>query len=143
MVLVSLNDLEDDVYPGVQEYAKCQSRAFMKGFIGFVAGGAAGLTGSIYARQKFASKFAPKHTVSVMAGGAIVLGYITASVASRKCQRNWVRTAQAEGYNSYDIVPAQKEADSTTKKPTATSEVGKDETDVPVFKKTKYGDTMG
>ncbi|XP_798416.1 transmembrane protein 141 [Strongylocentrotus purpuratus] len=149
MVLQSITDLDDDVYPGVQEYARCQSKAFLKGFIGFVAGGAAGLTASIYARQRYAARFTPSHTVSAIAGGAIVFGYLAASIASRDCQKNWVRMAQAAGYNDDVVTPhrtvteqlGEPQAQGNTSSAIA-SRGGQDEVDGSVSMKTKYGDTM-
>ena len=71
-----------------------------------------------------------------------------ASIASRECQRNWVRTAQAAGYT--DDIPGRNPegalptvAQSTPKEATLDTSKAQDETDAPVFTKTKYGDTMG
>ncbi|XP_054770560.1 transmembrane protein 141-like [Lytechinus pictus] len=149
MVLQSIRDLDDDVYPGVQDYARCQSKAFLKGFIGFIAGAAGGLTASIYARQRY-PRFTAAHTVSAIAGGAITCGYLVASIASRDCQKKWVRTAQASGYNDDNVtsprtVTAEQSIAPQPLQGNTSNAVaahgGQDKFDGPVSKN-KYGDTM-
>ncbi|TFJ99095.1 Transmembrane protein 141 [Platysternon megacephalum] len=91
MVNLGLSRVDDTVaakHPGLQEYAACQSHAFMKGIGTFITG-----VGAAFVLQKLINKKLPyplqwNVLLSVVAGS--VASYAVTRVETRKCSNLWI-----------------------------------------------------
>ncbi|XP_067165499.1 transmembrane protein 141 isoform X2 [Apteryx mantelli] len=91
MVNLGLRRVEDSVaakHPALQQYAACQSHAFMKGIGTFVAG-----TGAAFALQKLLNKKLPytlqwNLLLSVVAGS--LASYVVTRAETQKCSDFWI-----------------------------------------------------
>ncbi|XP_068888193.1 transmembrane protein 141-like [Aphelocoma coerulescens] len=91
MVNLGVRRVEDDVaakHPALQQYAACQSHAFMKGIGTFLAG-----SGAAFAVQKLAGQKLPySHQWSLLlAAAAGSLGsYVVTRAETQKCSNFWI-----------------------------------------------------
>ncbi|XP_039362450.1 transmembrane protein 141 [Mauremys reevesii] len=91
MVNLGLSRVDDTVaakHPGLQEYAVCQSHAFMKGIGTFITG-----IGAAFVLQKLINKKLPyplqwNVLLSVVAGSAA--SYAVTRVETQKCSNLWI-----------------------------------------------------
>ncbi|XP_034607884.1 transmembrane protein 141 [Trachemys scripta elegans] len=91
MVNLGLSRVDDTVaakHPGLQEYAACQSHAFMKGIGTFITG-----ISAAFVLQKLINKKLPyplqwNVLLSVVAGS--VASYAVTRVKTRKCSNLWI-----------------------------------------------------
>ncbi|XP_072422352.1 transmembrane protein 141 isoform X4 [Chiloscyllium punctatum] len=91
MVNLGLRRLEDSVaakHPALQEYAACQSHAFMKGVGTFILG-----TSGMFITQRLLSKKLPfpmqwNVLLSVVAGS--LMSYVVTRLETQKCSNLWV-----------------------------------------------------
>uniref|UniRef100_A0A8B9IAQ7 Transmembrane protein 141 n=2 Tax=Anser TaxID=8842 RepID=A0A8B9IAQ7_9AVES len=91
MVNLGLRRVEESVaakHPALQQYAACQSHAFMKGIGTFLAG-----SGAAFAVQKLVSKKLPYSLqwnllVSVAAGS--LASYMVTKAETQKCSDFWI-----------------------------------------------------
>lgn len=156
MVLQGLSDLDEHTaskYPGIGNYATCQSRAFVQGLLGMIVGGGVGAVAT-FAFQRYIPHFPARYNVFYVTGAAVLSGYIVTAQASRKCQRKLVQsqhekiaadrqnlanleTNGSDSLNKRNAIPldSQRNASSADKMLA--------ETDLPNWKPTKYGDVLG
>ncbi|KAM6183560.1 transmembrane protein 141 [Erethizon dorsatum] len=97
MVNLGLSRVDDAVaakHPGLGEYAACQSNAFVKGVLTFVAGTGGTFGLQILTRRKFPYPVQWSVLVAVVAGS--VASYGVTRVESQKCSNLWLflETAQ-------------------------------------------------
>ncbi|KAM4663008.1 transmembrane protein 141 [Discoglossus pictus] len=91
MVNVGLSRVDDEVaakHPGLSEYARCQSHAFMKGIGTFISG-----TGAAFVLQKALNTRLPyplqwSILISVVTGS--VASYVVTTTETRKCTNLWM-----------------------------------------------------
>ncbi|XP_068430526.1 transmembrane protein 141 [Clinocottus analis] len=124
MVNIGLTKVDDSLaakHPGLQSYAACQSRAFMKGTATFIFG-----VGSLFAFQKVLQKKLPyplqwNLLISIMASS--VGSYAVTRWETQKCTDLWMllETGQVPDRTPAQV-PEPKVSEGT--------------------EKTKYGDTM-
>ncbi|XP_072422350.1 transmembrane protein 141 isoform X2 [Chiloscyllium punctatum] len=129
MVNLGLRRLEDSVaakHPALQEYAACQSHAFMKGVGTFILG-----TSGMFITQRLLSKKLPfpmqwNVLLSVVAGS--LMSYVVTRLETQKCSNLWV-------YLETGTMPHRP--DEVTKDQNNGSVESTD-----IGKKTRYGDIM-
>ncbi|XP_060106714.1 transmembrane protein 141 [Heteronotia binoei] len=128
MVNLGLWRVDDEVaakHPGLQEYAACQSFAFMKGIGTFIAG-----SGMTFALQMFSRKrrysFQWNILVSLVVGS--VASYAVTRWETQKCSNLWIFLETAEPVQDVakEKVPTQDSKEKT--------QMGE--------KKNKYGDVV-
>ncbi|XP_048875769.1 transmembrane protein 141 [Brienomyrus brachyistius] len=125
MVNLGISKVDDAVaakHPGLQQYAACQSRAFMTGMGTFIFG-----TAGLFVLQKALQRRLPyplqwNLLLSVVAGS--VCSYTVTRWETQKCSDLWM---YLETGSYPDRTPASEEAPSTTE---------------PGPKTTRYGDVM-
>ncbi|XP_029775845.1 transmembrane protein 141 [Suricata suricatta] len=91
MVNLGLSRVDDAVaakHPGLEEYAACQSNAFMKGIFTFVSGTAATLGLQMFIQKKFRYPFQWNVLVAVVTGS--VASYWMTRVESHRCSNLWL-----------------------------------------------------
>ncbi|KAK1155801.1 hypothetical protein AOXY_G26639 [Acipenser oxyrinchus oxyrinchus] len=128
MVNIGLSRVDDAVaakHPGLQQYAACQSHAFMKGTGTFVLG-----TGVMFALQRALSRRLPypfQWTVllSVVAGS--VGSYAVTRVETQKCSNLWIYLEMGRG---------------SEERATGTPSMESPEETGSTRKTTRYGDVM-
>ncbi|XP_077987166.1 transmembrane protein 141-like [Glandiceps talaboti] len=137
MVLIGLEDVDHETakkYPGLDNYATCQSKAFVIGMSTSVVGAGAGYSVFKYLQSRY--RIPVKFNIAFAAGGAIIVGYIAASTATKQCQKMWLLDAERQGKVSEDrfrvLQNQAKVQESTIPIP-----------DEPAIAKTKYGDYLG
>ncbi|XP_071430182.1 transmembrane protein 141 isoform X2 [Pithys albifrons albifrons] len=89
MVNVGLRRVQDDVaakHPALQQYAACQSHAFMKGISTFLAGSGATFAVQKLARQKL--PYGPQWSLLVAAGS--LASYVVTRDETQKCSDFWI-----------------------------------------------------
>ncbi|XP_048414833.1 transmembrane protein 141 [Stegostoma tigrinum] len=130
MVNLGLRRVEDSVaakHPALQEYAACQSHAFMKGIGTFILG-----TSGVFVMQTLLNKKIPlpmQWNVLLSVATGSLMSYIVTRLETQKCSNLWV-------YLETGTVPRSSD------------EVTKDQNNVSVEstdrgrKKTQYGDIM-
>lgn len=154
MVLQNLNNLDEHTaskYPGIQNYAECQSKAFVQGLLGMAVGGGTGAIATFAAERSF-PKFPSRYNVFYITGAAILAGYLVTARASRICQKTLVQSQLDKNRSDQDFVSASRESSPPSTVAEAVSEVQKSSqnTDQSMvesvnidWKRTKYGDVMG
>ncbi|PIK43035.1 putative transmembrane protein [Apostichopus japonicus] len=155
MVLQGLDNLDEHTaskYPGIGNYATCQSRAFVQGLLGMVVGGGTGLL-STFAAQQFFPSLPSRYNVFYVTGVAVLAGYLVTARASRKCQKTLVQSQlnknrvdqenlildSGESVAKSTVVEVISEVQEST--PTADQLIS--ESGNINWKSTKYGDVMG
>ncbi|XP_029391709.1 transmembrane protein 141 isoform X14 [Mus pahari] len=91
MVNLGLSRVDDAVaarHPGLEEYAACQSNAFMKGVFTFVTGAGATFGLQMFIKRKFPYPVQWSFLVSAIAGS--VASYRVTSMECQKCSRLWL-----------------------------------------------------
>ncbi|XP_039080570.1 transmembrane protein 141 [Hyaena hyaena] len=91
MVNLGLSRVDDAVaakHPGLEEYAACQSSAFMKGIFTFVTGTGATLGLQMFIQRKFPYPFQWNVLVAVVTGS--VASYWVTRVESHRCRNLWL-----------------------------------------------------
>ncbi|XP_027752747.1 transmembrane protein 141 isoform X1 [Empidonax traillii] len=104
MVNLGLRRVEDDVaakHPALQQYAACQSHAFMKGIGTFLAGSGAAFTVQKLARQKLpyssqwslllaAGAAGTLRSTSVSPAAGSLASYVVTRAETQKCSDFWI-----------------------------------------------------
>ncbi|XP_054854588.1 transmembrane protein 141 [Eublepharis macularius] len=128
MVNLGLSRVSDDVaakHPGLQEYAACQSYAFMKGVGTFITG-----SGMAFVLQKFNRKmpYALQWNILVSLVVGSVASYAVTRWETQKCSNLWIFLESGPPFQDVakEKVPAQYPKEKT--------QMGE--------KKNKYGDVM-
>uniref|UniRef100_A0A8C3JWI0 Transmembrane protein 141 n=1 Tax=Calidris pygmaea TaxID=425635 RepID=A0A8C3JWI0_9CHAR len=91
MVNLGLRRVEDGVaakHPALQQYAACQSHAFMKGIGAFLAG-----SGAAFAVQKLVNKKLPyslQWSLLLAAGTGSLASYVVTRAETQKCSDFWI-----------------------------------------------------
>ncbi|XP_021011748.1 transmembrane protein 141 [Mus caroli] len=91
MVNLGLSRVDDAVaarHPGLEEYAACQSNAFMKGVFTFVTGTGATFGLQMFIKRKFPYPVQWSFLVSTIAGS--VASYRVTSMECQKCSNLWL-----------------------------------------------------
>ncbi|XP_062062830.1 transmembrane protein 141 [Lepus europaeus] len=91
MVTLGLSRVDDAVaakHPGLGEYAACQSGAFVKGVVTFLAGSGAAFGLQILLRRRFPYGFQWSVLLAAVAGSAVSYG--VTRVESRRCRDLWL-----------------------------------------------------
>ncbi|XP_060697703.1 transmembrane protein 141 isoform X2 [Hemiscyllium ocellatum] len=148
MVNLGLRRLEDSVaakHPALQEYAACQSHAFMKGIGTFILG-----TSGVFVTQRLLSKKLPfpmqwNVLLSVVAGS--LMSYVVTRLETQKCSNLWVYLETGTMPHHPDEGEKEKRENETAPSVRKLS-VTKDQNNGSVEstdigrKKTRYGDIM-
>uniref|UniRef100_A0A8C4U4B6 Transmembrane protein 141 n=1 Tax=Falco tinnunculus TaxID=100819 RepID=A0A8C4U4B6_FALTI len=91
MVNLGLRRVEDSVaakHPALQQYAACQSHAFMKGIGTFLAG-----SGAAFAVQKLVGKklpYSPQWSLLLAAVAGSLASYVVTRAETQKCSDFWI-----------------------------------------------------
>ncbi|XP_051492655.1 transmembrane protein 141 isoform X2 [Apus apus] len=91
MVTLGLRRVEDSVaakHPALQQYAACQSHAFVKGIGTFLAG-----TGAAFAVQKLLNKklpYSPQWSLLLAGAAGSIASYVVTRAETRKCSDFWI-----------------------------------------------------
>ncbi|KAM6047351.1 transmembrane protein 141 isoform 3-T3 [Theristicus caerulescens] len=91
MVNLGLRRVEDSVaakHPALQQYAACQSHAFMKGIGTFLAG-----SGAAFAVQKLVNKklpYGPQWSLLLAAAAGSLASYVVTRAETQKCSDFWI-----------------------------------------------------
>ncbi|XP_032563814.1 transmembrane protein 141 isoform X2 [Chiroxiphia lanceolata] len=91
MVNLGLRRVEDDVaakHPALQQYAACQSHAFMKGIGTFLAG-----SGATFAVQKLARQrlpYSPQWSLLLAVAAGSLASYAVTRAETQKCSDFWI-----------------------------------------------------
>ncbi|XP_039575844.1 transmembrane protein 141 isoform X6 [Passer montanus] len=105
MVNLGVRRVEDDVaarHPALQQYAACQSHAFMKGIGTFLAGSGAAFAVQNMARQKL--PYSLQWSLLLAAGS---LGsYVVTRAETQKCSNFWI-------YLETENLPSAEDGDGT------------------------------
>ncbi|XP_027752748.1 transmembrane protein 141 isoform X2 [Empidonax traillii] len=91
MVNLGLRRVEDDVaakHPALQQYAACQSHAFMKGIGTFLAGSGAAFTVQKLARQKL--PYSSQWSLLLAAAAGSLASYVVTRAETQKCSDFWI-----------------------------------------------------
>ncbi|XP_050190263.1 transmembrane protein 141 isoform X4 [Myiozetetes cayanensis] len=91
MVNLGLRRVEDDVaakHPALQQYAACQSHAFMKGIGTFLAGSGAAFAVQKLARQKL--PYSPQWSLLLAAAAGSLASYVVTRAETQKCSDFWI-----------------------------------------------------
>ncbi|XP_038192432.1 transmembrane protein 141 [Arvicola amphibius] len=91
MVNLGLSRVDDAVaarHPGLEEYAACQSNAFMKGVFTFVTGAGVTFGLQLFIKRKFAYPVQWSLLVSAIVGS--VASYKVTRTESQKCRDLWL-----------------------------------------------------
>ncbi|XP_014736568.1 PREDICTED: transmembrane protein 141 isoform X1 [Sturnus vulgaris] len=91
MVNLGVRRVEDDVaakHPALQQYAACQSHAFMKGIGTFLAGSGAAFAVQKLARQKL--PYSPQWSLLLAAAAGSLGSYVVARAETQKCSNFWI-----------------------------------------------------
>nr|XP_056716850.1 transmembrane protein 141 [Euleptes europaea] len=128
MVNVGLSRVDDDVaakHPGLQEYAACQSFAFMKGIGTFFTG-----AGVAFVFQKFNQKmpYSLKWNILISLVVGSVASYAVTRQETKRCSNLWLFLENREPFQN---VPIEKVPTQDPKEKTQMEE-----------KRNKYGDVV-
>ncbi|XP_065551499.1 transmembrane protein 141 isoform X1 [Lathamus discolor] len=89
MVTLGLRRVEDEVaakHPALQQYAACQSHAFLKGIGTFLAG-----SGAAFAVQKLVNRKVPYSLQwSLLLAGGSFASYVVTRAETQKCSDFWI-----------------------------------------------------
>uniref|UniRef100_A0A8C5JMB7 Transmembrane protein 141 n=1 Tax=Junco hyemalis TaxID=40217 RepID=A0A8C5JMB7_JUNHY len=91
MVNLGVRRVEDDVaarHPALQQYAACQSHAFMKGIGTFLAGSGAAFTVQKMARQKL--PYSLQWSLLLAAAAGSLGSYVVTRAETQKCSNFWI-----------------------------------------------------
>ncbi|XP_038011947.1 transmembrane protein 141 isoform X4 [Motacilla alba alba] len=91
MVNLGVRRVEDDVaakHPALQQYAACQSHAFMKGIGTFLAGSGAAFAVQKLARQKL--PYSPQCSLLLAAAAGSLGSYVVTRAETQKCSNFWI-----------------------------------------------------
>ncbi|XP_058709518.1 transmembrane protein 141 isoform X1 [Poecile atricapillus] len=91
MVNLGVRRVEDDVaakHPALQQYAACQSHAFMKGIGTFLAGSGAAFAVQKLARQKL--PYGPQWSLLLAAAAGSLGSYVVTRAETQKCSNFWI-----------------------------------------------------
>ncbi|KAM6110471.1 transmembrane protein 141 isoform 2-T2 [Pterocles gutturalis] len=135
MVNLGLRRVEESVaakHPALQQYAACQSHAFMKGVGTFLAG-----SGAAFAVQKLAGRrlpYSPQWSL-LLAGGSIA-SYVVTRAETQKCSDFWI-------YLETGKSPQELAVAGGVSQPTENLPSPEDREDVaPPVRRNKYGDVV-
>ncbi|XP_047910640.1 transmembrane protein 141 isoform X2 [Anser cygnoides] len=136
MVNLGLRRVEESVaakHPALQQYAACQSHAFMKGIGTFLAG-----SGAAFAVQKLVSKKLPYSLqwnllVSVAAGS--LASYMVTKAETQKCSDFWI-------YLETGKSPRERAMADGVSQPTENLSPEDAEKVAPHVRRNKYGDIV-
>ncbi|XP_030317162.1 transmembrane protein 141 [Calypte anna] len=137
MVNLGVRRVEDSVaakHPALQQYAACQSHAFLKGIGTFLAG-----SGAAFAVQKLLNKklpYSPQWSL-LLAGVAGSIGsYVVTRAETQKCSDFWIYLET--GKSSTELT-----MDAMVSVPTENPPSPEDrETAAPAVRRNKYGDVV-
>ncbi|XP_062471966.1 transmembrane protein 141 isoform X4 [Pezoporus occidentalis] len=89
MVTLGVRRVEDEVaakHPALQQYAACQSHAFLKGIGTFLAG-----SGAVFAVQKLVTRKVPYSLQwSLLLAGGSLASYVVTRAETQKCSDFWI-----------------------------------------------------
>ncbi|XP_039575839.1 transmembrane protein 141 isoform X2 [Passer montanus] len=91
MVNLGVRRVEDDVaarHPALQQYAACQSHAFMKGIGTFLAGSGAAFAVQNMARQKL--PYSLQWSLLLAAAAGSLGSYVVTRAETQKCSNFWI-----------------------------------------------------
>ncbi|XP_056361419.1 transmembrane protein 141 [Oenanthe melanoleuca] len=91
MVNLGVRRVEDDVaakHPALQQYAACQSHAFVKGIGTFLAGSGAAFAVQKLARQKL--PYTPQWSLLLAAAAGSLGSYVVTRAETQKCSNFWI-----------------------------------------------------
>ncbi|XP_057894211.1 transmembrane protein 141 isoform X3 [Melospiza georgiana] len=91
MVNLGVRRVEDDVaarHPALQQYAACQSHAFMKGIGTFLAGSGAAFAVQRMARQKL--PYSLQWSLLLAAAAGSLGSYVVTRAETQKCSNFWI-----------------------------------------------------
>ncbi|XP_017690205.1 PREDICTED: transmembrane protein 141 isoform X2 [Lepidothrix coronata] len=91
MVNLGLRRVEDDVaakHPALQQYAACQSHAFVKGIGTFLAGSGATFAVQKLARQKL--PYSPQWSLLLAMAAGSLASYVVTRAETQKCSDFWI-----------------------------------------------------
>ncbi|XP_030142566.1 transmembrane protein 141 isoform X4 [Taeniopygia guttata] len=91
MVNLGVRRVEDEVaakHPALQQYAACQSHAFMKGIGTFLAGSGAAFVVQKMARQKL--PYSPQWSLLLAAAAGSLGSYVVTRAETQKCSNFWI-----------------------------------------------------
>ncbi|XP_015500312.3 transmembrane protein 141 [Parus major] len=91
MVNLGVRRVEDGVaakHPALQQYAACQSHAFMKGIGTFLAGSGAAFAVQKLARQKL--PYSPQWSLLLAAAAGSLGSYVVTRAETQKCSNFWI-----------------------------------------------------
>ncbi|XP_064583876.1 transmembrane protein 141 isoform X3 [Zonotrichia leucophrys gambelii] len=91
MVNLGVRRVEDDVaarHPALQQYAACQSHAFMKGIGTFLAGSGAAFAVQKMARQKL--PYSLQWSLLLAAAAGSLGSYVVTRAETQKCSNFWI-----------------------------------------------------
>ncbi|XP_027576201.1 transmembrane protein 141 [Pipra filicauda] len=91
MVNLGLRRVEDDVaakHPALQQYAACQSHAFVKGLGTFLAGSGATFAVQKLARQKL--PYSPQWSLLLAMAAGSLASYVVTRAETQKCSDFWI-----------------------------------------------------
>ncbi|XP_014736569.1 PREDICTED: transmembrane protein 141 isoform X2 [Sturnus vulgaris] len=117
MVNLGVRRVEDDVaakHPALQQYAACQSHAFMKGIGTFLAGSGAAFAVQKLARQKL--PYSPQWSLLLAAAAGSLGSYVVARAETQKCSNFWIyleteNLSSAEGDGAATLVRRNRYGD--------------------------------
>ncbi|XP_061209018.1 transmembrane protein 141 isoform X3 [Neopsephotus bourkii] len=134
MVTLGLRRVEDEVaakHPALQQYAACQSHAFLKGIGTFLAG-----SGAAFAVQKLVNRKVPYSLQwSLLLAGGSLASYVVTRAETQKCSDFWIyletgkfpqELAMAGGVSQPADLPSPEDRGSAA----------------PPVRKNKYGDIV-
>ncbi|KAK2514179.1 hypothetical protein Q9966_015863 [Columba livia] len=137
MVQLGLRRVEDSVaakHPALQQYAACQSHAFVKGIGTFLAG-----SGAAFALQKLVSTklpHGPQWSLLLAAATGSLASYMVTRAETQKCSDFWI-------YLETDKSPQELAMAGRVSQPTENLPNLEDRENVaPPVRKNKYGDVV-
>ncbi|XP_037256292.1 transmembrane protein 141 [Falco biarmicus] len=137
MVNLGLRRVEDSVaakHPALQQYAACQSHAFMKGIGTFLAG-----SGAAFAVQKLVGKklpYSPQWSLPLAAVAGSLASYVVTRAETQKCSDFWIYLET--GKSPQELAMASRASEPTENLPIAED---RESTALPV-RRNKYGDVV-
>ncbi|XP_074779532.1 transmembrane protein 141 [Athene noctua] len=137
MVTLGLRRVEDSVaakHPALQQYAACQSHAFMKGIGTFLAG-----SGAAFAAQKLLLRrlpYRPQWSLLLAAAAGSVASYAVTRAETQKCSDFWLYLET--GKSPQELTSAGSVSRPTENLP---SPEDRENTALPV-RRNKYGDVV-
>ncbi|KAM6372422.1 transmembrane protein 141 [Pluvialis apricaria] len=137
MVNLGLRRVEDSVavkHPALQQYAACQSHAFMKGIGAFLAG-----SGAAFAVQKLVNKKLPYRLQwSLLLAGATgsLASYVVTRAETQKCSDFWIYLETGKSPQEHGMAGRVSQP---TENPPSLEDT---ESVAPPVRRNKYGDVV-